>query len=40
MKFWTEAIAAATVAVVFGASSLGAIAREQGEPASSTVPLI
>jgi len=36
MKFSTEAIVAATVAVVFGALSLGAIAREQGEPATST----
>ena len=32
MKFSTEAIVAATVAVVFVLLSLGAIAREQGEP--------
>ena len=31
MKFSTEAIVAATVAVVFALLSLGAIAREQGE---------
>jgi len=32
MKFSTEAIVAAAVAVVFLLLSLGAIAREQGEP--------
>ena len=31
MKFSTEAIVAAAVAVVFGALTLGAIAREQGQ---------
>jgi len=31
MKFSTEAIVAATVAIVFALLSLGAIAREQGE---------
>ena len=31
MKFSTEAIVAATVAVVFALLSLGAIAREKGE---------
>ena len=35
MKFSTEAIVAATVALVFVLLSLGAIAREKGEPASS-----
>ena len=35
MKFSTEAIVAAAVAVVFALLSLGAIAREQGEPARS-----
>ena len=33
MKFSTEAIVAAAVAVVFALLSFGAIAREQGEPA-------
>ena len=33
MKFSTEAIVAVAVAVVFALLSLGAIAREQGEPA-------
>jgi len=33
MKFSTEAIVAAVVAVVFVLLSFGAIAREQGEPA-------
>jgi len=32
MKFSTEAIVAVAVAVVFALLSLGAIAREQGEP--------
>jgi hypothetical protein len=32
MKFSTEAIVAAAVALVFALLSLGAIAREQGEP--------
>jgi hypothetical protein len=32
MKFSTEAIVALVVAVVFALLSLGAIAREQGEP--------
>jgi len=32
MKFSTEAVVAAAVAVVFALLSLGAIAREQGEP--------
>jgi hypothetical protein len=32
MKFSTEAIVALAVAVVFALLSLGAIAREQGEP--------
>jgi hypothetical protein len=32
MKFSTEAIVAAAIAVVFVLLSLGAIAREQGEP--------
>ena len=32
MKFSTEAIVAAAVAVVFALLSFGAIAREQGEP--------
>jgi len=32
MKFSTEAIVAVTVAVVFILLTLGAIAREQGEP--------
>lgn len=31
MKFSTEAIVAAAIAVVFGILTLGAIAREQGE---------
>jgi hypothetical protein len=35
MKFSTEAIVAAAVAVVFVLLSFGAIAREQGEPARS-----
>ena len=35
MKFSTEAIVAAAVAVVFALLSFGAIAREQGEPARS-----
>jgi hypothetical protein len=35
MKFSTEAIVAAVVAVVFVLLSFGAIAREQGEPARS-----
>jgi hypothetical protein len=33
MKFSTEAIVAAAVALVFALLSFGAIAREQGEPA-------
>ena len=36
MKFSTEAIVAAAVAVVFAVLSLGAIAREQGEPGSGS----
>jgi hypothetical protein len=35
MKFSTEAIVAAAVAVVFALLSFGAIAREQGEPERS-----
>jgi hypothetical protein len=35
MKFSTEAIVAAAVAVVFALLSFGAIAREQSEPARS-----
>jgi len=35
MKFSTEAIVAAAVALVFLLLSFGAIAREQGEPARS-----
>jgi hypothetical protein len=35
MKFSTEAIVAAALAVVFVLLSFGAIAREQGEPARS-----
>jgi hypothetical protein len=35
MKLSTEAIVAATIAVIFAVLSLGAIAREQGEPGSS-----
>jgi hypothetical protein len=35
MKFSTEAIVAAAVAVVFALLSFGAIAREQGERARS-----
>ena len=35
MKFSTEAIVAAAVAVVFVLLSFGAIAREQGEPEPS-----
>jgi hypothetical protein len=33
MKFSTEAIVAVSVAIVFALMSVGAIAREQGEPA-------
>lgn len=36
MKFSTEAIVAAAVAVVFGVLTLGAIAREQGQPGTSS----
>jgi hypothetical protein len=35
MKLSTEAIVAAAIAVIFAVLSLGAIAREQGEPGSS-----
>jgi hypothetical protein len=35
MKFSTEAIVAAAVAIVFALLSFGAIAREQGEPEPS-----
>jgi hypothetical protein len=36
MKFSTEAIVAAAIAIVFAVLSLGAIAREQGESSART----